>query len=434
MAEYFAPVAQLDRASDYESEGYVFDSCRARQVNREVAQFGSASALGAEGRRFESCLPDHEIPKHPLWGVFLFIMKKAYCSLISTGVIIMKKIKLFELSPFQFFLTSMNGMVYGLFATLIISVILNQLGLLLNFQLTETFNLGTEITKVSGIVRGFLGVGIGVGIAWALKLQGLKLIGAMVIGGLSTASGLVLRADPLVAYVTTISALLIVELVFKKKTPFDIILIPLFSILTGTLFTLLYFQPISSIASAIGEFVNSATTLQPFLMGVIVSVLMGIILTSPFSSAGIAISFGISGLAGGAAVIGCAVHMLGFAVMGRRDNDLGTTISVGLGTSMLQFKNAMKKPMLWLPVIIVSAVLGPVSTMVFQTLTDATGAGMGTSGLVGQFATLSAMEGNLVGALLSIFILQIALPIILVWLVDGYARKLKWYGEGDLKI
>jgi len=346
----------------------------------------------------------------------------------------MKKIKIFDLSPFQFFLTSMNGMVYGLFATLIISVILNQLGLLLNFQLTETVNLGTEITKVSGIVRGFLGVGIGVGIAWALKLQGLKLIGAMVIGGLSTASGLVLRADPLVAYVTTISALIFVELVFKKKTPFDIILIPLFSILTGTSFTLIYFQPISSIASAIGQFVNSATTLQPFLMGVIVSVLMGIILTSPFSSAGIAISFGISGLAGGAAVIGCAVHMLGFAVMGRRDNDLGTTISVGLGTSMLQFKNAMKKPMLWLPVIIVSAILGPVSTLVFQTLTDATGAGMGTSGLVGQFATLSAMEGNLIGALLSIFILQIALPILLVWLVDGYARKRKWYGEGDLKI
>jgi hypothetical protein len=101
---------------------------------------------------------------------------------------------------------------------------------------------------------------------------------------------------------------------------------------------------------------------------------------------------------------------------------------------MLQFKNAMKKPMLWLPVIIVSAILGPISTMVFQTLTDATGAGMGTSGLVGQFATLSAMEGNLVGAILSIFILQIALPIILVWIVDGYARKLKWYGEGDLKI
>jgi len=100
----------------------------------------------------------------------------------------------------------------------------------------------------------------------------------------------------------------------------------------------------------------------------------------------------------------------------------------------LQFKNAMKKPMLWLPVIIVSAILGPVSTMVFQTLTDATGAGMGTSGLVGQFATLSAMEDNLVGALLSIFVLQILLPIVLVWLVDGYARKFKWYGEGDLKI
>jgi uncharacterized protein len=346
----------------------------------------------------------------------------------------MKKITLFGRTPFQFFLTSMNGMVYGLFATLIISVILNQLGLLLNVQITETLNLGTEITKVSGVVRSFLGVGIGVGIAWALQLQGLKLIGAMVIGGLSTANALVLRADPLVAYVTTISALILVELFFKKKTPFDIILIPLVSILFGTFFTLLYFQPVSSIATAIGEFVNSATTLQPFFMGMVVSVIMGIILTSPFSSAGIAISFGISGLAGGAAVVGCAVHMLGFAVMGRKDNDLGTTISVGLGTSMLQFKNAMKQPTLWLPVIIVSALLGPLSTLVFQTLTLKEGAGMGTSGLVGQFATLSAMEGNLTGALLSIFILQIALPILLVWIVDGYARKLKWYGPGDLKI
>ncbi|MGA0097446.1 MAG: PTS transporter subunit IIC [Bacilli bacterium] len=346
----------------------------------------------------------------------------------------MKKIQLFGLSPFQFFLTSMNGMVYGLFATLIISVILNQLGLLLNFPITESLNLGTEITKISGIVRSFLGVGIGVGIAWALKLQGLKLIGAMVIGGLSTASGLALRADPLVAYVTTISALLLVELIFKKKTPFDIILIPLVSILFGTIFTLIYFNPISSVATAIGEFVNAATTLQPILMGVAVSVLMGIILTSPFSSAGIAISFGISGLAGGAAVVGCAVNMLGFAVMGRKDNDLGTTISVGLGTSMLQFKNAMKTPTLWLPVIIVSAILGPVSTTVFQTLTDAVGAGMGTSGLVGQFATLAAMEDNLVGALLSIFVLQIALPIALVWVLDTFARKWQWYKPGDLKI
>jgi uncharacterized membrane protein len=372
------------------------------------------------------------------------------------GVFSMKKIKLFDLSPFQFFLTSMNGMVYGLFATLIISVILNQIGLLLIFNYFDipnffinsfnslfqtqiqpfsgSFEIGTDIKNIAVIVRSFLGVAIGVGIAWALKLQGLKLIGAMVIGGLSTATGLALRADPLVAYVTTISALLLLELIFKEKTPFDIILIPLVSILFGTIFTLIYFQPISSVATAIGEFVNSATTLQPFLMGIAVSVLMGIILTSPFSSAGIAISFGISGLAGGAAVVGCAVHMLGFAVMGRKDNDLGTTISVGLGTSMLQFKNAMKKPTLWLPVIIVSAILGPLSTTIFQTLTLKEGAGMGTSGLVGQFATLSAMDNNLVGALLSIFVLQIILPIGLVWLVDGFARRAKWYGAGDLKI
>lgn len=342
----------------------------------------------------------------------------------------MKKIKLFDRTPFQFFLTTMNGMVYGLFATLIISVILNQFGLLLPMPLFGE----VTIAQLATIVRSFLGVGIGVGIAWALNLQGLKLIAAMVIGGLSTATGLAGRADPLVAYITTISALILLDLIFKKKTPFDIILIPLVAITLGAVFTSLYYTPISAIATAIGEFVNNATTLQPFLMGVIVSVLMGVILTSPFSSAGIAISFGISGLAGGAALIGCTVNMLGFAVMGRKDNDLGTTISVAFGTSMLQFKNAMKKPALWLPVIAVSAILGPVSTLVFQTLTDASGAGMGTSGLVGQFATLSAMGDNLVGAWLSILILQILLPIVLVYFADKIARHYKLYGAGDLKI
>jgi uncharacterized protein len=344
-----------------------------------------------------------------------------------------RKLRLFDRSLFDFFITSMNGMVYGLFATLIISVILNQFGLLLNFEVAGV-NVGGEFIKLAGIVRSFLGVGIGVGVAWALKLQGLKLIGSMVIGGLSTSIVLVARPDPLVAYFTTISSLILLELIIKKKTPFDIIIIPLLAILLGYTFTLLYFQPISSVATAIGEFVNSATTLQPILMGVAVSVLMGVILTSPFSSAGIAISFGISGLAGGAAVVGCAVNMLGFAVMGRKDNDVGTTISVGFGTSMLQFKNAMKKPTLWIPVIIASAILGPLSTTVFLTLTDDTGAGMGTSGLVGQFATLSAMSDNLVGAVLSIFILQITLPIILVFFLDKLARSLKLYGKGDLTV
>ena len=346
----------------------------------------------------------------------------------------MKKIKLFNLSPFQFFITSMNGMVYGLFATLIISVILNQLGLLLNIQISDTLNLGAEITKVSGIVRSFLGVAIGVGIAWALKLQGLKLIAALVIGGLSTSLTLVARPDPLVAYFTVTTSLIVLDAIIKKKTPFDIILIPLLAIALGYTFTLIYFNPISSVATAIGSFVNEATTLQPFVMGITVSVLMGIILTSPFSSAGIAISFGISGLAGGAAVVGCAVNMLGFAVMGRKDNNVGTTISVALGTSMLQFKNAMKTPTLWIPIILASAILGPLSTTVFFTLTDASGAGMGTSGLVGQFATLSAMEGNLSGALLSILVLQILLPIVLVYGLDFLSRKLKLYKQGDLSL
>ena len=168
-------------------------------------------------------------------------------------------------------------------------------------------------------------------------------------------------------------------------------------------------------------------------MGVVIAVIMGMALTAPISSAAIAIAISLGGIAGGAAVVGCSVQMLGFAVMSRKDNNIGTVISIGIGTSMLQFKNILKKPIIWLPTILVSAILGPISTLIFKTQTVPTGSGMGTSGLVGQFATLEAMGTN-AAAFTAILVLQIALPIVLVYVTDVLFRKYNLIQPGDLKL
>jgi hypothetical protein len=334
---------------------------------------------------------------------------------------------------YDFIIVSMNGMVYGLFATLIVGVILNQIGLLLDFTVAGV-HIGTVVVAIATFVKSLMGVGIGVGIGLAMKLDGLKLVGSAIAGGIATSLVLMGKSDPIVAYLTVIFTLLPLRFLFKKRIAFDIVLIPLFAIVVSYVIAIIIVNPVSSVVTAIGAFVNRVTEFeQPFLMGILVSVLMGIILTSPFSSAAIAISFGIGGIAGGAALVGCCANMLGFAVMGRKDNDIGTTFSVALGTSMLQFKNILKKPIIWLPPIIASAILGPFSTLVFMTRTDPSGAGMGTSGLVGQFATYAAM-GNGWMTWLSILVLQIALPIVLVFFLDLLFRRLKLYGPGDLKI
>ena len=168
-------------------------------------------------------------------------------------------------------------------------------------------------------------------------------------------------------------------------------------------------------------------------MGIIISVVMGMALTAPISSAALAIAIGISGLAGGAAVVGCCVQMIGFAVMSRKDNNIGIVLSVAFGTSMLQFKNILRKPIIWLPTIIVSAILGPLSTLVFKTECVSAGAGMGTSGLVGQFGTLEAM-GATSQFYWSLIVLEFLLPIVLVLIIDILFRKFKLIKPGDLKI
>lgn len=348
----------------------------------------------------------------------------------------------------DFIIKSMNGMAYGLFSTLIIGTII---GTIANFF--EEGVIYVVLNSLSTLLKNLTGVGIGIGIAWSLKIDGLKMICSAVSGGITSyftnvsfydffrvvdydyfiEKAKFQIGDPLSIYLVVICTILLMNIVLRKKTPVDIIIIPLFTVFVATTIALFICEPISLLTKVIGNFVNSATVLQPFLMGIVISVVMGMALTAPISSAAIAVTIGLDGLAGGAAVVGCCVQMLGFAVMSRKDNNIGMVISIGIGTSMLQFKNILKKPIIWLPTIIASAILGPIGTCLFKIHCNPTGAGMGTSGLVGYFGTIDAM-GGLGESWVVILVLLLILPIVLVFILDLVFRKFNLIKPEDLKV
>lgn len=347
----------------------------------------------------------------------------------------MSEIKKTKSGLLDYLIKTMNGMALGLFSTLIIGTIIETIG-----KFLPKGEVYTVLQNVSGLLKTLMGLGIGVGIAFVLKLEGLKLISAACAGVISAyMSGTVgyKIGDPLVTYFVVIGTIELVNLILTKKTPVDIIIVPFITVIIATIITLAINRPVSFVTTGIGQFVEEATNLQPFLMGIVISVVMGMALTAPISSAAIAFAIALGGstggISGGAAVVGCSVQMIGFAVMSRKDNNIGTVISVGIGTSMLQFKNIMRKPIIWLPTIIVSAILGPIATLVFGTLASKVGAGMGTSGLVGPIDTLTQMNGSTMGWL-SVILLMFVLPIILVWIIDEIFRKKGWIVKGDLKI
>lgn len=320
----------------------------------------------------------------------------------------------------DFLVKTLNGMALGLFATLIVGVIIDQFGTLLGLS---------ALNDLATILKSLMGVGIGIGVAYSLEAKGLKLIVGSVAGGI--ASGVL--NDPVVAYLTAITTLIVLDKVLVKKTPVDILLIPIVGGLTAFMVASLVGEPVSLFVSSIGTFIENATTYQPFIMGIVIAVVMGMALTAPISSAAIAISIGLSGIAAGAALVGGAVQMIGFAVMSRKDNSLGVVLSVAFGTSMLQFKNILRKPLIWLPTIIASAILGPVSTLVFKMETLPAGAGMGTSGLIGQITTLDAMPSTF-NTFLGIGLLHFILPVILVLTLDLIFRKMGWIQAEDLSL
>lgn len=324
----------------------------------------------------------------------------------------------------DYFVKTLNGMAYGLFATLIIGVIIGKIGEIIKVD---------EIVTLAGAIKSMMPIGIGLGVAWSLNLTGLKLISAGVAGGIAVISSKTGSADPVVAYLCSIGAIEVSNLILRKKTPVDIILIPLVFSFVAFFIALLVGTPVANMMSGIGTFINNATELHPFWMGMVIALVMGMALTAPISSAAIAISIGLSGIAGGAALAGCCVQMIGFAVMSRKDNDIGVIVSVAIGTSMLQFKNILKKPIIWLPTMIASVIVGPLATLVFKAKSTPVGSGMGTSGLVGQFATIDAM-GLTNEAYLTIGLLHFVIPFILVLAIDIIFRKYGLIKKGDLQI
>ncbi len=337
----------------------------------------------------------------------------------------------------RLFIDGLSGMASGLFATLIIGTIIAQVGNIIGGT------VGGYLITVGGFAKTITGAGIGIGVACKLKTSPLVTVSAAVVGfmgafpNMDTESFVMGRpGEPLGAFVAAFVAIEIGSLV-SGKTKVDIIVTPLASVLTGSAIAFVVGPPVSKFMGWIGSLINFGVEQQPFLCGIIVSVIMGICLTLPISSAAIGVSLKLSGLAAGAAVVGCCCNMIGFAVASYRDNKFSGLISQGIGTSMLQMPNIVKKPIIWLPAILSSAILGPVSTVVLKMVSTPTGSGMGTAGLVGPFETYTAMVENgcePIVVILEIAIMHFVLPAVLALGVCEIMRKLKWIKSGDMRL
>ncbi|NMB08293.1 MAG: PTS sugar transporter subunit IIC [Tissierellia bacterium] len=329
-----------------------------------------------------------------------------------------------------YFIKVFNGMALGLFSSLLIGLIIKQLGALLKIDLLIQF--GTIAQYLMGPAIG-AGVAISVG-ASPLGVFASVVTGAIGAGTISLDGGTVAIqiGEPVGAFVAGLIGAECSKLI-QGKTSVDIVLVPLITILTGGL-TGHYIAPfIAKFMSFIGNIINLATELHPIPMGIIVSVLMGIALTLPISSAALAISLGLSGLAAGASTVGCATQMIGFAIASYKENGFGGFIAQGIGTSMLQISNIIKNPKIWIPPIIASAILGPISTTILKMESNMIGAGMGTSGLVGQFAMIDTMGGS-IDVLIKILIMHFILPGILTWIISERMRKKGYIKYGDMKL
>ena len=317
-----------------------------------------------------------------------------------------------------YLIDAMGAMAFGLFASLLIGTIFATLGEKTNIQI---FNVISEYAKSA------TGAALGVSIAYALHAPQLVLFSAATVGIAGNALG-----GPVGAFVATIVATELGKIV-SKETRVDILVTPGVTIISGVLMAQFVGPGVSAFMSAFGNLVKTATEMQPFFMGILVSALIGIALTLPISSAAICIMLGLDGLAGGAATAGCCAQMIGFAILSFRENGIGGLFAQGLGTSMLQMGNIVKNPKIWIAPTLASMVTGPIATILFRMENISTGAGMGTCGLVGPIGVYTAMDGGTqmwLGILLVCFIL----PAVLSFLFGEILRKINWIKDGDLKL
>lgn len=318
---------------------------------------------------------------------------------------------------------ALSFMAMGLFCSLILGLIIKQIALIPGLDFLADI---AALLQSAPVVGGSIGLAIALG----LKRDALVTISAVAVGALGYQFG-----GPVGAYLASIVGVEAGSLV-SKRTPVDIILTPLMAVVVGGLFAKYCCAPINEWVMSLGEVINRATMLNPFVMGIIVSVSVGCILTLPISSAALCISIGIGGLAAGAATAGCCAQMIGFAVISFKDNGLGGLISQGLGTSMLQIGNIARKPIIWLAPTLASAVLGPVSTMWLKMTNNAAGAGMGTSGLVGPIGCWDTMSATTDHTLLLVEIigLYFVAPAILSLMFHFIMKRLGWVKDGDMKL
>lgn len=353
----------------------------------------------------------------------------------------MEKVKAFlkrkniEISAKRYGIDALGAMAQGLFASLLIGTIIATLGEQAGIEL---------LVKIGGYAKSATGAAMAVAIGYALQCPPLVLFSLAAVGTAANSSEVAGAGGPLAVLIVTIFAAEFGKAV-SKETKIDIIVTPFVTIFVGVGLSLWWGPAIGAAASAVGGAIMWATELQPFFMGILVSVIVGIALTLPISSAAICSVLGLTGLAGGAALAGCCAQMVGFAVLSFRENKWGGLFAQGIGTSMLQMGNIVKKPVIWLPAILTSAITGPIATCVFKMQMNgaAIASGMGTCGLVGQIGLYTGWVNDVAsGAKASItafdwlgmVLVCFILPGVLTWLFGLLFRKAGLIKENDLKL
>lgn len=313
---------------------------------------------------------------------------------------------------------ALGAMALGLFASLLVGLIITTIGEKLGIDFL--IPIGKE-------AMAMMGPAIGVAVAFGLKAPPLVLLASTVTGMAGAKLG-----GPAGCFVAAVIGAELGKLV-SKETKIDIIVTPAVTIIAGVLVGQLVGPGIKIVMEGLGQIIMTATELQPIPMGIFVSVVMGMTLTLPISSAALAIMIGLAGLAGGAATVGCSAQMIGFAVASYRENGWGGFVAQGLGTSMLQVPNIVRNPLIWIPPTLASAILGPLATTILPMQNNPAGSGMGTSGLVGQFGTIAVM-GTDAMVWVKIGLLHFILPAILTLVFAEIMRKKGWIKFGDMKL
>ncbi len=316
----------------------------------------------------------------------------------------------------RYFIDSLGAMALGLFASLLIGTIFQTIAQKLNIPVLD------DIAKYA---TGVKGAAMAVAIGSSLNAPSLVLLSLAAVGlGADTLGG------PTATWICVVVACELGKLV-SKETKIDILITPTVTIISGSLLAILVGPAVSYIMNSCGKLIMNATELEPFFMGIVVSVVVGMLLTLPISSAAICAALSLTGLAGGAATAGCCAQMIGFAVMRYRENKMSGLLAQGLGTSMLQMGNIVKNPRIWIPTIITSAITGPISTCVFKMENyTAVASGMGTCGLVGPIGVMSGDSFSWVALIMVCFVL----PAVITPLISELLRKIGWIKDGDLNL